>query len=246
MPEVHCAEIWGGINVTSEDVCTSGITATIHSSASGATRGGDIYYFSVCSYDILTRVVLADMRGHGEEAAELSDWLYQLLLDYMNSLDGSAILRSLNEKIVERGFHALTTAVVLSFNRLDGTLFYANAGHPPPLAWSPKDGWKNLQMIDSLGPANLPLGIKSNTHYDQAFQILAPGDRLFIYSDGITECPNPNGEFFDEDRLLRILNANRNEDLHTIKQSLKHCLEVFSNGPLVHDDCTFLCFEVRN
>ena len=246
MLEIHCSEIWGGINVASEDVCTSGITATIHSTASGAIHGGDIYYFSVCSYDVLTRVVLADMRGHGEEAAELSGWLYKLLLEFMNSTDGAGILRGLNEKIVERGFRALTTAVVLSFNRLDRTLFYANAGHPPPLAWSAKSGWNNLHMIDSLGPANLPLGIKSNTHYDQASQTLAPGDRLFLYSDGITECPNANGDFFDEDRLLRLLDENKNEELHVLKQELKENLEAFSGGQLLHDDCTFLCFEVRS
>lgn len=246
MRQIHCSEIWGGINIASEDVCTPGITATIHSTASGSLHGGDIYYFSVCSYDALTRVVLADVRGHGEEAAELSTWIYQLLLEFMNSTDGAGILRGLNERIVEHGFRALTTAVVLSFNRLDGTLFYANAGHPPPLAWSPKSGWSNLQMIDSLGPANLPLGIKSNTIYDQASQTLAPGDRLFLYSDGITECPIPTGDFFDEDRLLRLLNDNKNEDLHILKQNLKQSLEDFSGGPLLHDDCTFLCFEVHN
>ena len=134
-------------------------------------------------------------------------------------------------------------AVVSSFNRLDGTLFYANVGHPPPLAWNPTPAGKNLHRIESLGPANLPLGIKANTQYDQACQTLAPGDRLFLYSDGITECPIPTGDFFDEDRLL---NDSKNEDLHILKQNLKQSLEAFSGGPLLHDDCTFLCFEVLN
>jgi len=152
------------------------------------------------------------------------------------------LYRGLNEKIVERGLRG--RSLKLQPPRRHPHLRQRRPSSP--LAWNPTPAEKNFHRIDSLGPANLPLGIKANTQYDQACQTLAPGDRLFLYSDGITECPIPTGDFFDEDRLLRLLNDNKNEDLHILKQNLKQSLEDFSGGPLLHDDCTFLCFEVRN
>ena len=76
---IHCATIWGGIEPVTLDVCTKGVTASLHSTASGGNRGGDIYYLSVCSTHLLTRMVVADVRGHGEQFSEISSWIYQCL-----------------------------------------------------------------------------------------------------------------------------------------------------------------------
>jgi hypothetical protein len=57
-----CAAIWGGIEPASLDVCTQGVIASLCSTASGGQRG-DIYYMSVCSHDLRTRIVVADVRG---------------------------------------------------------------------------------------------------------------------------------------------------------------------------------------
>ena len=64
--QIHCAEIWGGAAAKEDEVTTPGVHAAIHSSASGDAKGGDLYYFSVCGYDALTRIAIADVRGHGE------------------------------------------------------------------------------------------------------------------------------------------------------------------------------------
>lgn len=53
------------------DVCTRGITASIHASACDSEQGGDIYYLAVCSSDLLTRIVVADVRGHGASVAQM-------------------------------------------------------------------------------------------------------------------------------------------------------------------------------
>jgi phosphoserine phosphatase RsbU/P len=245
MIQIHCAEIWGGIQAADEDVCTSGVTATVYSSPADAGKGGDIHYFSVCSYDILTRVVIADVRGHGAAAAELSQWLYLSLLEHMNSLDGAAILDELNQKVCEVGHGALTTAAVLSYNREDGQLFYANAGHPPPFVYCSKQGWRRLLMDELPGTANLPLGILKKTRYDQQTYALRAGERLFLYTDGVTECPGPGGEYFDEAGLEDSLSHSGAASLYSVKADLLNRLREFSAGPLDHDDCTFLCFEPR-
>jgi hypothetical protein len=131
---IRCATIWGGIEPVSLDVCTQGVTASLHSTASGGERGGDIYYMSVCSIDLLTRMVVADVRGHGEQVSEISSWIYQCLRDKMNSLDGAGVLSDPNRMVHGRGFAAITTAAVVSHYISNSTLYYSYAGHPPVLA----------------------------------------------------------------------------------------------------------------
>jgi serine phosphatase RsbU (regulator of sigma subunit) len=87
----------GGMRNTNSDVCTRGIAASIYSVASDAEQGGDIYYLSVCSSDILTRSVIADVRGHGAAVAQIGQWVYSALDDSMDTLDGSIILERLNQ-----------------------------------------------------------------------------------------------------------------------------------------------------
>jgi hypothetical protein len=53
----------GGVSVTEDQVATPGAYAAIYSSASGDAKGGDLYYFSVCAYDTLTRIAVADFAG---------------------------------------------------------------------------------------------------------------------------------------------------------------------------------------
>ena len=130
---MHCSEIWGGNQDVDCDVCTKGITASIYSSACGGFQGGDIYYFTVCSNELLTRVMLADLRGHGEQVSQLSAWTYEALRESMNTLDGASVLRSLNRTLFERGFQAITTATVISFYAANSKLYFSYAGHPPAL-----------------------------------------------------------------------------------------------------------------
>src|SRR5688500_14430771 len=83
----------------------------------GAGKGGDIYYFSVCDGDDLTRIVLADVAGHGLPVSDVSAWLYESMLRAMNTIAGDRVLSDLNEVATERGMTALTTAAVAGFYR---------------------------------------------------------------------------------------------------------------------------------
>jgi hypothetical protein len=65
--QIGCSEIWGGIQGEDLDVRTSGIVASLHSSAAVGAKGGDIYYISVGSNDLLTRIAIVDVTGHGED-----------------------------------------------------------------------------------------------------------------------------------------------------------------------------------
>ena len=149
---IRCAEIWGGTSVKEDQLATPGLHATIHSSASGDSRGVDLYYVSVCAYDTLTRIAVADVRGHGESVNHLSEWLYQVLDERMNYLSSAAVLADLNDIVHSRGFEAITTAVVATFHRDNSTLYYSYAGHPPLLLGRYGLPWQTLAPGKTKGP----------------------------------------------------------------------------------------------
>src|SRR5579863_1889097 len=111
---IRCAEIWGGVDSIDLDVATSALKASVYSKACEGSRGGDIYYFSVCGSDQLTRIAIADVQGHGEAVSTISRWLYELVRDSMDSLDATGVLTKLNALALDRGFDAASTAALLS------------------------------------------------------------------------------------------------------------------------------------
>lgn len=248
-PVVHripCAAIWGGTSAVDRDLCTRGICASIHSTASGGERGGDIYYVSVCSSDMLTRIAIADMRGHGETVNHLSQWLYDSLEKRMNTLDGAGVLSELNGLVYSHGFDALTTAAVVGYYVGDSNLYVSYAGHPPILVRKSGGNWTAVPIEGEPGPANLPLGAMKRVRYDQAKLTLHAGDRIFLYTDGIPECPGVDGEFYGEERLLEVLRRSAGLTTAETKEAVFESLANYAAGPLLHDDCTLLVVEVND
>jgi sigma-B regulation protein RsbU (phosphoserine phosphatase) len=229
--------------VKEDAVATPGVRAAIHSSASGDEAGGDLYYFSVCAYDTLTRIAVADVRGHGAPVRHLSEWLYTALERRMNEADGAAVLTDLNEIVRKRGFEALTTAVVATLDRDRRTAAYAYAGHPPALLWRAGQGWRTLDVRAAEGPANLPLGVLSGARYTQQKVPVLPGDRLFLYTDGVSECPGPSGALFGDAALGAALEQMSDAPLGQARDALRQELVSYSGEALTHDDCTFLLVE---
>ena len=103
-------------------------------------------------------MVVADVRGHGEQVSEISSWLYECMGERMNSLDGAGVLSDLNRLVHERGFSAITTAAVVTYNIIDSRLSYSNAGHPPVLVHVSGGRWLPLALETQSDKSNLPLG----------------------------------------------------------------------------------------
>lgn len=247
--KIRCAEIWGGVSVKEEDVVTPGVRAAIHSAAGGGSKGGDLYYFSVCGYDALTRIAIADVRGHGEAVSHLSEWLYRSLADRMNDQDGAGVLNDLNGIVHTHGFEAITTAVVATLHRDKGELHYAYAGHPPLLHWRMQDSsWRPLEATNTAaatGPSNLPLGILDGVRYTQETVRVTPGDRLFLYTDGISECPGANDSLFGDQAMLDALADSSARALPEARDSIRKNLASYAGTSThEHDDTTFLLVEV--
>ena len=76
---LKCKGIWGGISNRDIEVSAGKVIGSIYSMPSEGGRGGDIYYFGVCQGDIITRLAIADVTGHGEAVSEVSQYIYDVL-----------------------------------------------------------------------------------------------------------------------------------------------------------------------
>ena len=246
MREISCATIWGGIRNESIDICSRSVEASLYSSAAAGGKGGDIYYMSVCGDDLLTRFTLADVAGHGQAVSDVSQWLYDCLEAQMGSLEGNRILSDLNALAVGRGIQAMTTSVVATFCLADSNLYFSYAGHHPMLIHrSGEPEWESAEISDDDPSANLPLGVLAEATYSQCDTPLRSGDRLFLYTDGLTEAPSVEGSRFGEARLKQVLDDHAADDLMGLKGAVLDAALGFAGGEFRHDDVTLIALEIR-
>jgi phosphoserine phosphatase RsbU/P len=241
---IKCAEIWGGILAINMDVSTAGLSASIFSTAHDGDRGGDMYYVSVCKWDYLTRIAIADLRGHGGQASRLSAWVYESMLKRMNTTSGNKILSDLNDEVKTRGFDAITTAVVVGYHTRKQKLYFSYAGHPPAYVQRAGGDWQPLTLDSGGKPTNLPLGVLPSVKYDMEKIGIKPGDRICLYTDGVTECAGPDNEPFGETRLADSLNRNAALPPAGLKTAILADLERHRGACPPDDDVTLLIAEL--
>ena len=80
---LECKEIWGGTLNRDTEVVAGRAIGSIYSIASEGGRGGDIYYFGVCKGDVITRIAIADVTGHGESVAAIGQYVYEAFRAHM-------------------------------------------------------------------------------------------------------------------------------------------------------------------
>lgn len=117
------------------------------------------------------------------------------------------------------------------------TLCYSNAGHNPPLIM------KNDGECLALTTGGTVLGVFKEQVFEQAEVSLASGDRVLLYTDGITEAMNETGEEFGEERLLDLLRSHRQLSADALQQTIMSAVTEFCGGNF-HDDATLLVLAV--
>jgi sigma-B regulation protein RsbU (phosphoserine phosphatase) len=241
---IRCAEIWGGILAVDMDMTTTGLSASIFSTAHDGDRGGDMYYVSVCKWDYLTRLAIADLRGHGGQASRLSAWVYEAMEKRMNTTSGHKILSDLNGEVKSRGFNAITTAIVVGYHTTKQKLYFSYAGHPPAYVQHEGGTWRPLALASTSGPANLPLGVLPKVKYDTNNVPMQPGDRICLYTDGVTDCVGPDGEPFGAAGLADSLNRNAELSPAGLKAAILRDLQRHRGECPPDDDVTLLIAEI--
>jgi sigma-B regulation protein RsbU (phosphoserine phosphatase) len=239
-------QVWGGIHSDDLQASTNGVVASLYCRACEGGKGGDLYYFSVSANDMLTRIALADVSGHGPAVSDVSQWIYDSLAARISGAEGSEVLADLNRLASEQGYRALTTAVVVTFFRPDSRLSFTYAGHPPMFVHRKSEGqWRVARLDAAPHAANLPLGVDSDMTYDEQRIPLAEGDRLFLYTDGVVEAPNHRGQIFGPKRLLAALAARSTGTPKQVKDGVLGAIQEHTGGRLAHDDVTFMVVEIR-
>ena len=118
-----------------------------------------------------------------------------------------------------------------------GELIYCNAGHFPPLLLH-ADG--SSELLQEGGPL---LGAIEDAPFASATLLLAPGDTLVAYSDGVLECVNPSGEEFGTHRLLETLRCADGQSAHTKLMIVLAALQDFANGTPLRDDVSLTVIQ---
>jgi len=144
----------------------------------------------------------------------------------------------------------MTTAAVVAYYSRKSEASVSYAGHPPVVykrttdrAWSfARPAGRNVQSNGP--PMNIPLGIAPDSLYGQLTIPLAPGDRLFVYTDGITEAPSPEGDVFGYARLKDVLDANTKVPLSELKSAVLRAVQQHTKNALTHDDVTLIALTI--
>jgi len=148
------------------------------------------------------------------------------------------VLANLNARVLdEMDTDLYFTMSLASLNTQTGQVSLSQAGHPHPMIQH-ADGAFSL-----CGSTGEPIGLLPDMTYDRVMFQLHAGDRLVITSDGVTECPDPNGNLLDEEGLQRILSRHRDLGGMDLINAILHDLEGYAGTDQFPDDVSILLVE---
>jgi serine phosphatase RsbU (regulator of sigma subunit) len=201
--------------------------------------GGDFYDFYFVNKDTLA-FLIADVSGKGIPAAMFMMNAKAVLKSYAESgLDVNKVFTLTNEKLCEGNDAGMFVTAWMGFlNTETGEVTFANAGHNPPLVRHADGSFEYLKVRAGFVLAGME-GVKYRKNELQ----LAPGDVIYLYTDGVTEATNINDELYGEDRLLALLNANKEASMKELCKLVKEDVFVFAGEAPQFDDITMLALK---
>jgi sigma-B regulation protein RsbU (phosphoserine phosphatase) len=248
---MQCMEVWGGSQLTARGVEFGGLDAWVYSKPYGqAEHGGDVYYASSCATGRITRLLLADVAGHGHSVAATAADLRTLMRRFVNRLDQTEFVRLLNQQFAELSRDgAYATAIVTTFFAPSRRLSVCNAGHPRPLLYrAGQRQWDFLGHHGAAGqstPSNLPLGLIDVSEYEQFDVELECGDCVLSFTDALIESRDADGEMLGETGVLRIARTLGDMEPQRLTETL--LAEIGTRYPenLSDDDVTVLVIRAN-
>jgi serine phosphatase RsbU (regulator of sigma subunit) len=238
-------EIWGGNQAADTSVSTPGLDLWVYSHPhEQAKGGGDVHYVSLCGGGVITRLILADVSGHGASVADMAHSLRDLMRKNINRKSQARLVKNLNRQFTDLAkFRRFATALVATYLTTGDRLTVCNAGHPRPLWYQAAAGrWSVLAGPEGKGDslANLPLGIDDAVAFDQVEIALGRGDLVLFYTDALTEAADPGGRPLGEPGLLELVRLLEVTDPTKVAGALLAGLDEFRGGQPPADDQTFL------
>ena len=121
----------------------------------------------------------------------------------------------------------------------EGTLTYTNAGHNPPIMVKTGEDSKVFALVRT----GMPLGIENDTSWDRSTISFTSGDKLILYTDGITEAQNGNGDFYGEKFLVETIMDHVDGSAFQLQDEIQERVKIFVDGAPQYDDITLMILE---
>ena len=204
--------------------------------------GGDFYDFYRLS-DTTVAFLVADVSGKGIPAAMFMMTAKTIIKDLAESgMAVNDIFTKANEKLCENNESGMfVTAWMGILDLKTGSLQFANAGHNPPLIKRADGTFEYLKTR-----AGFVLAGMEGMRYRVGELMLSPGDRLFLYTDGVPEATNAENQLYGEDRLLQFMNQNSTIEATELLPRLKANIDEFVGDAPQFDDITMLTFDYKS
>jgi serine phosphatase RsbU (regulator of sigma subunit) len=205
------------------------------SAASIACRaiGGDFFEY-IDMPDGSFAFALGDVSGKGPPAALLTAMLQGLFwTQSFAPVEPAVMITRINQALLARGIDNRFATIFFAIMRPDGRLTYCNAGQNPPLLFS-ASGVRKLETGGTI------VGLFEHASYEQEEIQLAAGDLLAVFSDGVSEALNPEGDEFGEARTQAAIAPNWLEPSDVVLQSLLDSVRAFARGAPQNDDVSAL------
>ena len=203
--------------------------------------GGDFYdFYSLDSNTVL--FLAADVSGKGIPAAMFMMTAKTIIRGLAErGLPVDEIFTLANEKLCENNESGMfVTAWMGKIDLSTGKLSFANAGHNPPVIVHLNGECEYLKSRTGFVLAGM-----EGMRYRANEMVLSKGDRIFLYTDGVTEATNKSEELYGEDRLMSYIDKNKNLKADVLLSGLKEDIDLFVGEAPQFDDITMLMFDYK-
>ena len=242
---LRCMEIRGGSVAVEEVLEAPGLDEWVYSQPhESAPGGGDVHYLSLCGGGIVSRLILADVSGHGAAVSGVAEALRSLMKKNINVKNQNRLVNDLNRQFAAIAqLDHFATAVVATYLATKQTLTICNAGHPRPLIRrSSTSDWECLGKA-SVEPGNLPWGLVDDSPYHQYTLDLEVGDTVLFYTDALVEAADSAGHLLGEAGLIALARGVKSTEPSEIGQSLLAALGDYRGGREADDDVTLVIWR---
>ncbi len=250
---MQCMEVWGGNVRVEKHFQMPGLDVWVSSQPLGeASAGGDVYYLSSCASGRITRILLADVSGHGELVAKTAAGLRDLMRKNVNVISQRRFVAAMNEQFAAVSAEGnFATAVVSSFFAPTRSLSLCNAGHPTPFVFrAALRKWNTLDLTapsreSAGGLTDLPLGILAQVGYQEVTVRLETGDRVLCYTDAFSEAQSADGSLLGVAGLLKTVATIEDTGDDNFLSALVDAIQRMHPHNLSQDDATLVLFSAN-
>lgn len=207
---------------------------------------GDFYDF-VPLGDGRLAFLVGDVSGHGIEAGIVMGMAKKVLAIRLQDTQDpiKAVVRTNEDVDRELGRVSFVTAFVAVFDPRVGVLSCVRAGHNPPLLYHPERPRRCIE----LKPGGMGLGIIGRSTFEPRLERLEVplkvGDVMLLYTDGLVEAADPQGQQFGMDRLVQVLTASYGYPPALVVSELAGALDAFTGNAVAEDDITAVCVRFQ-